>query len=227
MQLNEICDLLLARAAELGIRGDTDEATLDRLLEREVQAAPVTEADCRRQYEEQRDQFRAGDLAEADHILFAVTDAVPLEALRARALEALGTLRTEPQRFAQTAQQLSNCPSGAVGGSLGQLARDAVVPEFWRALEVAGRAGATGVLPELVETRYGLHIVRLARYVEGRALPYEAVRDRIEQALATRRLHEALRDYAHALAHADGEHAHGHPQDHGHAAPARAGAPAH
>jgi peptidyl-prolyl cis-trans isomerase C len=105
------------------------------------------------------------------------------------------------------AQQLSNCPSAQVGGNLGQLTRADVVPEFWQVVATFAENEGAGVLPRLVETRYGLHIVRVARYLPGKPLPFEAVRDSIAARLAQRALHAALRDYAHALFHSTG-HAH-------------------
>ncbi|MDL1862713.1 peptidylprolyl isomerase [Betaproteobacteria bacterium PRO7] len=208
MLIRQIRERLLERAATLGIERATEEATIDALLEREVVVPPPTDAECRRYYAQHPARFRAGALAEADHILFAVTDAVPLAPLRERAEATLRELLAAPETFAAKAAELSNCPSGRVGGSLGQIARESVVPEFWQAIEAFG---ATGIIPKLVETRYGLHVVRVARYVAGDPLPYEAVAERIAAHLADRNLRVALRDYAHTLAHdALDEDAHAH-----------------
>lgn len=208
MLIQQIRERLLERAAALGIERDTEEATIDALLEREVVVPPPTDAECRRFYAQHPRRFRAGAAAEADHILFAVTDGVPLAALRERAEAALHEVLAAPETFAAKAAELSNCPSGRVGGSLGQITRESVVPEFWQAIETFG---ATGIIPKLVETRYGLHVVRVARYVAGEALPYEAVAERIAAHLAARNLRVALRDYAHTIAHDaldEGVHAH-------------------
>jgi len=208
MQLQRIRARLLERAAALGIERDTEEATIDALLEREVAVPPPTDAECRRFYAQHPQRFRAGALAEADHILFAVTGGVPLAALRERAEPALREVLAAPDTFAARAAELSNCPSGRVGGSLGQIARESVVPEFWQAIE---SFGATGIIPKLVQTRYGLHVVRVARYVTGDLLPYEAVAERIAAHLTDRNLRVALRDYAHTIAHDaldEGAHTH-------------------
>ncbi|MCX8115638.1 MAG: peptidylprolyl isomerase [Burkholderiaceae bacterium] len=205
MEIQRIRERLLERAAALGIERDTEEATLDALLEREVVVPPPTDAECRRYYAQHAQRLRAGALAEVDHILFAVTDAVPLAPLRERAEAALREVLAAPETFAARAAALSNCPSGRVGGSLGQITRDSVVPEFWQAVE---SFGAPGIVPKLVETRYGLHIVRVARYVAGEPLPYEAVAQRIAAHLAERNLRVALREYAHALAHDEDAHTH-------------------
>jgi len=205
MQVQDIRSRLVERARALGIGADTEEALLDALLDREVQVTAPTEDDCRRYYAEHPDLFRSGDLVEADHILFAVTDGVPLAALRGRAQQVLDEALADPKRFAPLAAEFSNCPSAQVGGSLGQLARGDVVPEFWQAIV---QSAGTGVMPALVESRYGLHVVRVSRRVEGRALPFEAVQPQIAARLAQRKLQQALRDYAHALMHEAEEHPH-------------------
>ena len=197
--LQDVRAQLLARAAALGIAAPSEEAAIDTLLDRELAVSAPTDADCHAYYERHRGtHFAAGALVEADHILFAVTSAAPLAALRQRATEVLEELLRDPERFAARAAELSNCPSGAIGGSLGQLARGDVVPEFWQALVDA----PAGIVPRLVESRFGLHIVRVARQIPGRLLPYEAVRERIAVRLAEHRLRVALRDYAHGLLHA-------------------------
>ena len=206
MLVQEVRSRLVERARTLGLDADNEEALLDALLEHEVTVAEPTEEDCRRYYAAHPDAFRSGDLVEADHILFAVTENAPLAALRKHAQQVLDALIATPGQFARLAAENSNCPSAQVGGNLGQLARSDVVPEFWQAI---AQPGAIGLLPNLVETRYGLHIVRVARRVEGRALPYEAVQAQISARLSERALQQALREYAHALLHEDeAEHRH-------------------
>jgi len=193
MLARDVHDRLLARARALGLQGDGDEQLLDALLDREVPLPPPTEADCRRYFDQHPQLFRSGELVEADHILFAVTDRVPPAALRQRAQQVLEQALAAPERFAELAREFSNCPSAQAGGSLGQIARRDVVPEFWQA--VATFAGG-GVLPGLVESRYGLHVVRVRRRIEGRSVPYEQARPRIAAWLEERNLTQALREYA-------------------------------
>ena len=91
-----------------------------------------------------------GELIEADHILFQVTPGVNLDMLRAHAKVVLDELMADPSRFAEVAREQSNCPSAAVGGSLGQLGRGDTVPEFERAvfaLPPAAAAAAAGNPP--------------------------------------------------------------------------------
>lgn len=193
--LEEARERLLQRARKLEIAGE-DDAAIEALLEREVRTPEPTEEECRRYYERNAAKFRAGELVEASHILFALTPRVPPGALRAKAAEIHAAVLKSPSRFAELAAQYSNCPSAAQGGSLGQLARGDSVPEFEAAL-FAGQA--LGLLPDLVTTRFGFHVVNVGRRIAGRAVPFEAVRARIADYLRERSLEQALRQYVQLL----------------------------
>jgi len=188
--------VMLDEARRLGLHADGDEAAIQALLDTQARAPEPDAATCRRHYDAHPDRFVVGERVEADHILFQVTPQVDLDRLRAHAETVLQEVLADPACFAQRARELSNCPSAAVGGSLGQLGRGDTVPEFERA--VFGPAAGT-VLPRLVETRHGLHIVRVARHVAGRRLPYEQVADRIAQALAAASRDTAWRQYLRML----------------------------
>lgn len=187
---------LLARAGELGIGGAEDEA-IERLLEREVPEAQPSEEECRRYYEGNLRRFTAGELVEASHILFAMTPRVPPERLRAKAAEVHARATREPQLFAALAREFSNCPSVAQGGALGQLGRGDAVPEFEKAV-LEGES--LGVLPDLVATRFGFHVVFVARRIPGRVLPYEEAEPEVRAALCRLAEERQLGEYVRRLA---------------------------
>lgn len=194
--LDEVRSLLLARAAQLGLQGGEDER-IEQLLEREVPDAEPGEDECRRYYEQNQRRFTCGELVEASHILFAVTPRVPPERLRARAAQVHARALAEPQRFAELAREFSNCPSAAQGGSLGQLGRGDSAPEFERALF---GTQTLGMLPELVTTRFGFHIVLVARRIPGRMLPYEQARAEVAALLRRHGMERAIGEYVRRLA---------------------------
>jgi peptidyl-prolyl cis-trans isomerase C len=202
-QLAAVRELLRQRAVAVGlldgaVREEAEiGAAIEALLEREVVTPEPDEAECRRYYEQHPQQFRSGDLVHARHILFQVTPRVSIAKIRAQAEQTLAALRREPERFAALAQALSNCPSGRHGGNLGQIARGDTVPEFEQALF---RPGQTGILRELVKTRYGFHIVAIDRRIPGRVLPFASVRERIAQHLRAGVTATALRQYVSVLA---------------------------
>ena len=178
-----IRELLLQRACAVGLANAREaltdaqcEAAIEALCAREAPTPEPTEEECRRYYESHRSHYRSGDLVEAAHILFAVTPGAPIEAVRRQAESTLKQARQAPERFADLAAALSNCPSGAQGGNLGQVTKGQTTAEFERALQ----ALAPGELcAEPVATRYGFHVIRLERRIDGRQVPYEAVAGRI------------------------------------------------
>ncbi|WP_431820499.1 peptidylprolyl isomerase [Burkholderia sp. F1] len=194
-------ELLRQRAVALGLAADgapLDDATLDALLECELTHVPQPDrADRERYYAQHPARFRRNDIVYASHILFAVTDRVPLAPLRGRAEAALAGVLAAPETFEAVARASSNCPSATVGGSLGQLLRGDSAPEFEAALF---DSDALGVLPRLVNTRYGFHIVRVERRVAGEAVPFDEVDTRIASFLAERVRRNAMRQYVAILA---------------------------
>jgi peptidyl-prolyl cis-trans isomerase C len=188
---------LLSRAFSLGISTLEDEdAAIERLLEREVPDAQPAEAEIRRYYGQNTRRFTAGELVEASHILFAVTPRVPPERLRAKAAGVHAMASRDAARFADLAREFSNCPSAAQGGSLGQLGRGDSVPEFERAV-LEGEL--LGVLPDLVATRFGFHVVLVARRIPGRVRPYEEVRGEVAAWLRQRAAERAIGEYVRRL----------------------------
>ena len=188
--------VLLQEAERLGVAGGSDDDRIEALFVREVTVPHADDAACLRFYQSQPERYRSGDLVEARHILFQVTPAAPLELLRQTAELILAELQARPERFDELARQYSNCPSGAVGGSLGQVGRGQCVPEFDELLfrlrqgELAGR---------LLETRFGLHIVQAQRRIDGKPIPFETVRAQIADELGRQAWQRALHQYLHIL----------------------------
>jgi peptidyl-prolyl cis-trans isomerase C len=202
-ELAAVRELLRQRAIATGLLPpdlddvDTVGAAIERLLADEVSVPAPTDAECERYYQNHLKEFESGDLVYARHILFQVTPSVSVPEIRARAEHALSELLAEPDRFTDMARELSNCPSGQQGGNLGQLGRGETVPEFERVLF---RIGASGILPELVKTRHGFHIVAIDQTVLGNTLPFDAVRDQIAERLRAAVEERALQQYVSILA---------------------------
>lgn len=188
--------VLRDEATRQGLDLASEDDAIGVLLERHAPAPEADEAACRRYYQANPQRFIVGELIEADHILFQVTPGVNLDLLRAHAGAVLADLLADPSGFAEVARRQSNCPSAAVGGNLGQLGRGDTVPEFEKAVF---SLPAGGLLPQVLETRHGLHIVRVTRRIEGRLLPFEQVRESIASALAAASRDTAWRQYARLL----------------------------
>lgn len=201
-ELAAVRELLRQRAVAVGLLApgvDQEEegAAIEALLEREVTTPEPSEEECRRFYDAHPGAFRSGDLIFARHILFQITPGSPVTLVREQAERTLAQLLEAPEDFATCALTLSNCPSGRHGGNLGQIGRGETVPEFEQALF---GDGALGILPQLVKSRFGFHIVAVDRRVSGERLPFEVVRKRVAGMLAERVQRVAMNQYVRLLA---------------------------
>jgi peptidyl-prolyl cis-trans isomerase C len=181
----------------------TASAAIEALLERELQVPTPSDEDCRRYHAANAERYAVGEQVLARHVLFAVTPGTDVGALRQRAEACLLDLRgrggggDDRDRFAQIAATTSNCPSGAEGGQLGWLRGDDCAPEFAREL-FGGKE--VGVLPRLVHSRFGLHVVEVLGRQPGVQPAYEQVRAAVAQMLHQRAYATALRQYLQLLA---------------------------
>ena len=185
-----------------GVLSEAATQAIEALLGENVDIPKPSEPECRRHYAAFQARYATGERAEVRHILFAVTQGTDVAALRNRAEAALLDVRCADRnaledRFAQAARTLSNCPSGAEGGALGWLTAADCAPEFAR--EVFGHA-EVGVLPRLVHSRFGLHVVEVLRRDAGTVRPFEDVRGAVAADMQQKAYVTALRHYLRRLA---------------------------
>jgi peptidyl-prolyl cis-trans isomerase C len=202
-------ELLLQEAMRIGLRAEPladdlgrsetePEALVRSVIESQVRTPSSDEETCRRYYAANIARFRSADIFECAHILIAARrdDGDGYRVARQRADALLQHLRECPADFAALASAQSDCPSRSVAGNLGQVTSGMTTPEF----EAALLRLASAEISAVVETRYGLHIIRLDRRIAGRRLPFELVRDQIEAYLAERSQRTAVAQYIALLA---------------------------
>lgn len=174
-----------------GRRETDDEALIRAVIEVRVKPEPPDEASCRAFHAAHPERYRAPDLYEASHILLAAApDSPERDAAREVARMLLAELAESPEAFERLARTHSACSSAAAGGRLGQIVAGDTVAEFETAL-AALPVGTIG--PDPVETRYGVHIVRLDARAEGALLPFERLHRDIREALEKRAWAEGAR----------------------------------
>lgn len=199
-------ELLRQAAVAAGFDSEWTNDAIERLLEHKLHLPEPSEEACRRHFDAHPARWGRGDRLHLRHVLFAVTPGVDVAALRKRAEALLLELRcAEPlsDAFKKAAQQWSNCPSGALGGDLGWLMRDECAPEFAHEVfdgDAGTRGSAIGVLPRLVHSRHGLHIVEVLGREAGRAPAFESVRAAVALSLRRQAWVNALRHYVQRLA---------------------------
>jgi len=193
-------ELLRQEAGANGIDAGTTTASVELLLERQIDVPEPTEDACRRYFEASPARFARGERLSLRHVLFAVTPGVDVKALRLRAEALLLDLRCSDagsDAFATAARQWSNCPTGTSGGDLGWVTQDECAQEF--AQQVFGQQ-TVGILQRLVHSRFGFHVVEVCAREAGIQPAFEDVHRAIAIRLQHQTWSNALRQYLQVLA---------------------------
>lgn len=184
-----------------GVVSEAASQAIDAWLEAELHLPEPSDEACQRHHAAHTARYRSGEQVRVRHILFAVTPGTDVVALRNRAETCLLDVRchdgTASDGFTRSARELSNCPSGEQGGELGWLKPDDCAPEFAR--ELFGHV-EVGVLPRLVHSRFGLHVVEVLEREGGVPQSFEAVRGAVSMALRQQAWVTALRQCLQLLA---------------------------
>lgn len=185
--------LLLQEAKRRGLAADprnvgtgkreTDEESLIRTLLEDAVRPPHPEREAvEAAWRSNPERYRSPPLWKVSHILVACdhADEEGRAAAKSRADAICARANANPDDFPAIASESSDCPSGSAGGTLGQIRPGDTLPEFEAALrELAERE----ITARPVATRHGWHVIKLDAHNPGRALPFEAVRDRIAEAM--------------------------------------------
>ena len=164
---------------------------------------PVTDEDLKAYYEKNAKQFQKEETVTASHILFDIKNAPEgVEANQykadqlAKAKATLEKIKTDKAAdFAALATELSTCPSGKNGGSLGAFGRGRMVPEFDKAafeLEV-------GQVSDIVETQFGYHIIKTTEHQAAKVEKLEDVKAKIAENISGKAKGEFARARIEAL----------------------------
>jgi peptidyl-prolyl cis-trans isomerase C len=133
-------------------------------------------------YAKNPDQFKEGESVRASHILIAVpkgADAAAKAQARAKAEGVLKDVKAGKD-FAALAKEHSADPgSAAQGGDLGFFQQGQMVGPF----NDAAFSLAPGAISDVVETDFGLHIIKVVEKKPGRTIPLDDVKPQVEQYL--------------------------------------------
>ena len=131
-------------------------------------------------YKQNPDRFKQGERVRASHILVAVpqnADAATKAKARAKAEGLLKKIKAGGD-FAALAKENSEDPGSAIqGGDLGYFQPGQMVGPF---NDVAFKL-APGAVSDLVETQFGLHIIKVAEKQTARTVPLDEVRPQVQQ----------------------------------------------
>ncbi len=144
-------------------------------------SANISEKKVRHYYRKNRKDFITPSKIHVRHILFIFGKSITETERgikRERAEEALKKLRAGLS-FEQAAKQYSEDVSASSGGDLGILERGKMLKEF----EDAAFKLKQGQVSPIVETPYGLHIIKVDKVIPRKYMPYKEVKQNIENIL--------------------------------------------
>lgn len=155
-----------------------DGLTIKALVDKEVlQKVSVSDQDVRKYYDDNPNLFRQPEQVRASHILIQVPENAD-EAKKEEALAVIKGLKTrvdKGENFAVLAQEYSQGPSKTKGGDLGFFSRDQMVAPF----SEAAFALEPGQTSDVVQTRFGYHLIRVTERQNEQTLAFNDVKEAI------------------------------------------------
>ncbi len=155
---------------------------VEQLVDREiVQKITVSDKEIRDYYDSNLARFKQPDQVKASHILITV-DPKADEAEKAKARKQIETIQNKVKKgedFEALAKEHSGCPSSTKGGDLGYFGQGQMVKPF----EDAAFALEPGQVSDIVETRFGYHLIKVTDKKPAMTTPFEEVKERISEHL--------------------------------------------
>lgn len=189
---------------QLGITADSlkdqiaQRLMIQKVIEQEVgKNITITDAETKAFYEENPDMFQQPEKIRASHILIkAEPDAEKSEKEAAREkLEGIQAKVEAGEDFGELAKAHSEGPSGEKGGDLGFFSRGQMVKAF----EDIAFALETGEVSDIVETRFGYHLIKGTGKEAASTVSYDEVEDRLKDYLKDQKVQEAVAGYIEKL----------------------------
>ena len=184
-----------ANRAQFETKESIDVQLLALTLDDVARQISVPPAELQSYYEQNKASFTEPEQRRASHILLTVGEggsAKDKDGARKLAQELLARIKARPDDFAKLAQEYSKDPgSAAKGGDLGFFGRGMMVKPF----EEAAFGLKPGDTSDIVESEFGLHLIRVSEVKGGAVAPFEQVKGKIE---ATFRQQQAQKKFAEA-----------------------------
>jgi peptidyl-prolyl cis-trans isomerase C len=167
---------------------------IEKLLEsKSGKKEEVSEDDIKDFYQTHPENFEMPERIQASHILIKI-DPGDTPEVKEQKRQKLSDIREQIENgadFAQMAREYSDCPSKSRGGDLGVFERGRMVKPF----EDAAFQLKVGEVSDIVETQFGLHLIKLTDRQEGQVMPLDNAREKIIYYLNRQKHEDAISDY--------------------------------
>jgi peptidyl-prolyl cis-trans isomerase C len=177
----------------------SQQLAISKLLEKEVESKikiPANEVESF--YSERKSEFKQPERAKAAHILVkAAADASEADRAAARKkAESLAKRAKKGEDFAKLAKENSDDPgSKEKGGDLGEFSRSEMVKPFADAVF----SMKPGQISDVVESRFGYHVIKLESTKPAGTIPLKEVRKDIEEYLKLQKSNEMAKSFVEKL----------------------------
>ncbi len=157
----------------------------------------VTEEEIRAYYDSNTNLFKKPEQIRASHILIKVEPGAD-EKNKAKARKKIENIRqrlVNGEDFGALAKEFSQCPSSAKGGDLKYFGRGQMAKPF----EEAAFALKVGELSDVVETRFGYHLIKLTDKRPASTYSYNDIKERIRKNLMQKKMRSEVSKYIQEL----------------------------
>ena len=162
-----------------------------------VQEVTISDNEVKAYYDNNPDLFTKPEQVRASHILIKVEPQAD-KTQKARARKTLNTVQQKLQTgedFGALAKEFSQGPSSSKEGDLGFFSRGQMVKPF----EDVAFAMKVGAVSNIVETRFGYHLIKVTDKQPETKLAYVDVKERLEQHLKQQKVQQEISAYVDKL----------------------------
>lgn len=141
----------------------------------------ITDEEIKNYYDTHPEEFEMPERVRASHILLKVEPNAS-DVSKAETLKDIKDIKNKIDNggnFAELAAENSECPSSAKGGDLGFFARGQMVKPF----EDAAFALAPGEVSDVVETRFGYHLIKSEEKENATNIAYDDIKEKLGEKL--------------------------------------------
>ncbi len=170
---------------------------IEKLLKSKLPVITVTDEEIDLFYKENPENFTTPEKITASHILLSLKDNATDEIKKQKSQE-LETVLEQIKGgadFAELAGKNSECPSKEQGGNLGSFSRGSMVKPFEDVAFNLKKDEVSGI----VETQFGLHLIKLIDRTEAQTASLEQVKDKISTYLESQKKNTEVAAYLSTL----------------------------
>jgi len=166
---------------------------IEKLLKNKLPVVTVTDEEAALFYKENPENFATPEKITAAHILMSLADNATdeMKKQKRQELEAVLEQIKGGADLAELALKYSDCPSKEQGGNLGSFSRGSMVKPFEDVAFKLKKDEVSGV----VETQFGLHLIKLIDRTEAQTTPLEQVKDKISSYLEAQKQNKEVAAY--------------------------------